>query len=125
MNKNAIVVLTKGYNHLSKYKDIINRNRYISVNFYKKLTNPTNYDIIIFHEGNITISQQKYIQSQSPKIPLIFKTINFINNNSICSMCPPNNVSNKYNIGYKNMCFFWSIRFLKYLSDYEYVIRID
>jgi hypothetical protein len=125
MNKNAIVVLTKGYNHLSKYKDIINRNRYISVNFYQKLTNPTNYDIIIFHEGNITISQQKYIQSQSPKIPLIFKTINFINNNSICSMCPPNNVSNNYNIGYKNMCFFWSIRFLKYLSDYEYVIRID
>ena len=125
MSKNAVVVLTKGYKNLSGYNNLINRNRYISVNFYQKLINPSNYDIIIFHEGNITIPQQIYIQSQSPKIPLIFKPINFINNNSICSSCPPNNISNNYNSGYKNMCFFWSIRFLKYLFDYEYVIRID
>ena len=125
MSKNAIVVLTRGYTKLSGYNNLINRNRYISVNFYQKLVNPSNYDIIIFHEGNITIPQQIYIQSQSPKIPLIFKPINFINNNSICSSCPPNDFSNMFTIGYKNMCFFWSIRFLKYLSEYDYVIRVD
>jgi hypothetical protein len=125
MSKNAIVVLTKGYTKLSGYNNLINRNRHISVNFYQKLTNRTNYDIIIFHEGNITVPHQQYIQSQSPKIPLIFKTVEFINNNSVCNSCPPNDFSNMFTIGYKNMCFFWSIRFLKYLSEYEYVIRVD
>jgi hypothetical protein len=125
MSKNAIVVLTKGYTNLLDYKNLIERNRYISVNFYQKLKNPSDYDILIYHEGNITQTQQKYIQSQSPRIPLIFKTINFINNTKICSSCPPTVLSNYFSIGYKNMCFFWSIRFLKHLSNYEYVIRID
>lgn len=125
MSRNAIVVLTKGYTILSDYKDLVERNRYISVNFYQKLKNPKDYDILIYHEGNITIPQQKYIQSQSPKIPLIFKSIDFIDNNITCSSCPPTVLSNSFSNGYKNMCFFWSIRFLKHLSEYEYVIRID
>jgi hypothetical protein len=28
-------------------------------------------------------------------------------------------------MGYKNMCYFWSIDFLDYLKNYEYIIRID
>ena len=43
MTKNAIVVLTKGYANLSDYKDLVERNRYISVNFYQKLKNPSEY----------------------------------------------------------------------------------
>ena len=38
MSKNAIVVLTRGYTKLSGYNNLINRNRHISINFYKKLT---------------------------------------------------------------------------------------
>ena len=125
MKKDAIVVLTRGYDNINDYNSLINRNRHISINFYLKLKNPELYDVIIFHEGNITYKQQKYIQSQSPRLPLIFKTVKFISNNSICANCPPNNVSNSFTMGYKNMCYFWSIRFLNFLTDYDYVIRID
>lgn len=125
MTKNAIVVLTRGYPNIKDYTNLINRNRYISVNFYQKVSNPGDYDIIIIHEGNINIRQQKYIQTQSPRIPLIFKTIDFITNNSTCGLCPPNHISNQFSMGYKNMCYFWSIRFLDYLKDYEYIIRVD
>jgi hypothetical protein len=36
MAKNAIVVLTKGYENKSGYNLLVNRNRYISQNFYLK-----------------------------------------------------------------------------------------
>lgn len=124
--KSAIVVLTRGYNNILKYNKLINRNKHIAINFYLKLENPENYDIIIFHEGNITLEQQKYIQSQTPKLPLIFKSITFYNTNIQNKyLCPPTYLSNKFSPGYKNMCFFWSILFLDYLKDYLYIIRID
>lgn len=125
MEKNAIVVLTRGYDDLSNYKLLIMRNRRISKNFYLKLSNPEKWDIIIFHEGNITLNHQEYIQSKSPNLPLQFKSIPFKNNNSVCSLCPPTKVSVSFSMGYKNMCYFWSIDFLEYLKDYEYILRID
>lgn len=122
----AIVVLTRGYNELKSYNMLINRNRHIAINFYLKLGNKEDYDIIIFHEGNITIEHQKYIQSGSPRLPLIFKEIQFINNTTVNTcLCPPTVLSNFFSIGYKNMCYFWSIDFLNYLKNYEYIIRID
>jgi len=125
MAKNAVVVLTKGYPNIKGYTNLINRNRYISVNFYQKLANPNEYDIIIFHEGNISEKQQQYIQSQSPRIPLSFRTVEFVTNNSVCALCPPTELSNRFSMGYKNMCYFWAIRFLNFLKDYDYIIRID
>ena len=125
MPKNAVVVLTRGYNDSRKYKSLITRNRHIAQNFYLKLSNPENFDIILFHEGNITPNQQKYIQSQSPNLPLQFRTIPFQNNNTLCSLCPPTEISSAFSMGYKNMCYFWSINFLEYLKDYEYILRID
>ena len=32
MNKNAVVVLTRGYNDIHKYGELINRNNYIESN---------------------------------------------------------------------------------------------
>ena len=125
MPKNAIVVLTRGYNDNSKYKSLILRNRHICQNFYLKLDNPSDYDVVIFHEGNITPSQQQYIQSKSPNLPLQFRNVTFQNNNTICSLCPPTKLSHGFSMGYKNMCYFWSIDFLEYLKDYEYIIRVD
>ena len=62
----------------------------------------------------------------SPKLPLIFKEIPFYNNTrENCELCPPSTISNYFSIGYKNMCYFWSIDFLTYFKDYEFVIRID
>jgi hypothetical protein len=126
MAKNAIVLLTKGYNNTTGYNLLVNRNRYISQNFYLKQKNPTDYDILIFHEGNITLEDQQYIQSGTPKLPLKFIYVKF---NEILitnrSLCPPTNVSIQFSMGYKNMCYFWSISFLYYLKNYEYIIRVD
>ena len=137
--KNAIVVLTRGYkvNHL--YMNLISRNFMIdSVIFNKKLKNKKinkdNTDIIIFHEGNITNEQQKFIQSMTPNLQLIFNDIKecdpknaFDDSKNINNMnlCPPNEKSNRFNLGYKHMCHFWAIDYLYYLKNYKYVIRID
>ena len=49
MTKNAVVVLTRGYNDSRKYQSLIKRN--ISIALHLKDTQNT--DILIFHEGNI------------------------------------------------------------------------
>ena len=51
---NCIAVLTKGYKNNNDYKKLIDRNQHIYKNCYKILNYP---DILIFHEGNITLSQ--------------------------------------------------------------------
>jgi len=57
---------------------------------------------------------------------LIFKQIQFTDNKNINTcLCPPTVLSNGFTMGYKNMCYFWSIDFLNYLKNYEYIIRID
>jgi len=124
-NKYAIVILTRGYSSNDKYNDLIKRNNYIYKNYYCYLKNKEKYDIIIFNEGNITDDQQVYIQNKTPYLPLIFKTVEFINNNNTNDICPPNIVSQEFSLGYKNMCYFWSINFYKYVEEYEYIIRID
>ena len=122
----AIAVLTRGYDSNEKYNDLIKRNEAIYNLYYKNLKNYTNYSVIIFNEGNIIPSQQEYIQLKTPNMPLIFTTINFYQNFNINNdLCPPTEVSNRFSIKYKNMCYFWSIDFLTYLGDYEYIIRID
>jgi hypothetical protein len=122
----AIVVLTRGYESNDSYNDLIKRNESIYNIYYKNLENYTNYSVIIFNEGNITPSQQEYIQSKTPNMPLIFTTIKFYQNfNTNNDLCPPTELSNQFSMGYKNMCYFWSIDFLTYLGNYEYIIRID
>jgi hypothetical protein len=90
-------------------------------------------DCIIFHEGNITDSHQKYISDES-QVPLIFKNVKecgdktaFDNSRDVINseLCPPTELSSQFPLGYKHMCYFWSINLFDYLLDYEYVIRID
>jgi hypothetical protein len=127
----AISVLTKGYDDVNKYQMLINRNNTI----FDKIVNNSSYefDIIIFHEGNISSDHQSYISSRS-KLPLIFKDVKncgggnaFDDNKNKVNMelCPPTRESSAYPIGYKHMCHFWSIDLFEYLSDYKYTIRID
>jgi hypothetical protein len=123
-DKNAIVVLTKGYNTLEQYDSLIKRNESIYSKFYSK-ANKDMFDIVIFNEGNITTEHQEYIQSRTPELPLKFTSIAFYNNIEVNNMCPPTELSNRFPNGYKNMCYFWSIDFLRYLKEYNYVIRID
>jgi hypothetical protein len=123
--KNAIVVLTKGYELNEDYGMLISRNEAIYEKYYNLLDNPHDYDVIIFHEGNISIDQQRYIQLKTPKLPLIFTEVSFYNKTPNNPKCPNTDLSNAFSNGYKNMCYFWSISFLKYLDNYEYIIRID
>jgi hypothetical protein len=131
MNKIAITVLTRGYQNLSQYNSLIKRNILIYENVINK--SHFDFDMIIFHEGNIPESHQLYI-SENSKQTLIFRNIkehgnkkafddnkNIINND----LCPPNFLSSNFSLGYKHMCHFWSIDFLEYLKDYKFIIRID
>ena len=121
-NKIATVILTKGYDNNEKYSDLIKRNQSIYDKFYDK-----SIDNIIFHEGNITQNQQKYIQNKTPNLPLLFYKIDFIKQYTPNTLCPSTKESDSFSIGYKNMCYFWSIGFLnnQYLKNYDYIFRID
>lgn len=132
MKKNSIVVLTKGYHNLIEYNNLIRRNNEIQKNVIPNLNGE--FDIIIFHEGNIPPQHQSYIQSSTPELKLIFidvktsdpKTGFDVSKNKLnYELCPPTRQSKMYPLGYKHMCHFWSIDFLEYLKEYKYIIRID
>lgn len=123
--KSAIVVVTRGYKNLYEYNALIQRNKSIYDKFYKHLVNPKNWDILIFHEGDIRPNQQKYIQTKTPHLPLIFRIFRQYPLKYNYKLCPPTEKSEIIPIGYKNMCFFWVVSMFTYLSHYEYMIRID
>ena len=110
-SKVAIVGLTRGYEgNLDNYKDLIKRNKLIFDNINSNIPNP--YELILFHEGNIPISDQSYIQDNSPEM------IRFID---------VGEVFKKYkNIdGYKIMCKFQMYYLWNYVEEFDYVIRVD
>jgi len=122
--KIATVILTKGYNNLEGYNDLIKRN----ISIYNTLcAKYYNIDNIIFHEGNITYDQQIYIQSRTPNLLLKFYKINFIKPTKKNELCKETSLSNGFSNGYKNMCHFWTIGFLEneHLNNYDYIFRID
>ena len=62
--KIAIIALTRGYpNNSSKYNSLILRNNSIYENINRHRKNPA--DVILFHEGNISESDQSYISKNS------------------------------------------------------------
>lgn len=137
MNDNAIVVLTKGYDDIKEYSMLIDRNNaiYDSIIDNKHLLFKTDvtYDFLIFHEGNIPIEHQEYIQSKT-QLPLVFLNVKdvsggiaFDDSKNIMNydLCPPTELSERFTLGYKHMCHFWAIDCLTYLSNYRYVVRID
>ena len=70
-HESSIVALTRGYpDNRLLYEKLIKRNKSIFNNINKKREVPA--DIILFHEGNISLEDQNYIQSFSPEL------INFV-----------------------------------------------
>jgi hypothetical protein len=67
--------------------------------------------LILFHEGNISEEHQKYINEKSDGVNIQYIDLSDIRKN--------------FSDGYWFMCRFWALDFLKYLSDYDFVIRID
>ena len=115
-DKNAIVVLTRGYKTKNEYKKLITRNKHLEKYFNK------NISYIIFHEGNISTEHQKYIQNKT-KIPLQFINVkdSFNFDNSI--KFDPD--TRYFKLGYRNMCNFWFSEFWKYVDGYDKILRID
>jgi hypothetical protein len=130
-NRVALAVLTKGYTDLESYETLINRNNYIHDNLLTKTS--VEYDMIIFHEGNITQEHIDHINKHS-KCSLEFRNVKECGNKQAFDdsrnkvnkeLCPPTPLSDQFPLGYKHMCHFWSIGLFDYLSDYDYVLRID
>ncbi len=131
MDRIAIVALTRGYDNINSYESLIIRNNHIR----ECLIYKSNYkfDVILFHEGNITLEHQNYIQKES-NLPIQFRDIRtcgnkqaFNDDRNVINMelCPPTPLSEQFTVGYKHMCHFWSVGLFEYLADYQYVIRMD
>jgi hypothetical protein len=131
MKKIAICVLSRGYNDVNQYNNLINRN--ISIERLLHNKNNDNYSFIILHEGNINENQQNFISSKTPNLNIEYwdiknknpKTAFDNNKNIVNDFCSPNWLTKNFSIGYRHMCHFWSIDFLEYFKDFDYVIRID
>ena len=114
-NKNAIIVLTRGYEKLTDYKMLIERNKNLLKYRNEKI------DYIIFHEGDITMEHQKYINSFTPELKLIYVNVQ----DEFKKDDIPLKIDMYWSLGYRNMCNFWFVSFWKYVQQYDKIIRID
>lgn len=119
----AIAVLTRGYDKLEEYGKLIQRNRSIV-----QFPWASEYDHIIFHEGNISSSHQEYITKETAApYALVFIDVSdsFRRNSSRANDGGRNCMRSDWPTGYKCMCAFWFADFLRYVSDYDDLLRID
>jgi len=122
INKNAVVILTRGYNDIKKYFSLIQRNKSINKNLNDKST-----DILIFNEGNITTRQQDYIKQHTPELNIKFINVKdkaFLKINERFDFYDRTK-RDIWNYGYRHMCHFWFLDFLHFCDEYEYILRID
>jgi hypothetical protein len=124
--KIAIACLLRGYLKLSGYDDFLRRSQSVLSNLKQKETNAVIHHII-YHEGNIGLSHQKYLQKKS-SIDFIFVNVaaEFIwIDIAESDFCYPTKLSDSFSSGYKSMCRFWFDGFLRYAKGYDYLVRID
>jgi len=118
--KIAIFALTRGYpNQRNLYNDLLQRNKTIYKHINKKRDYPA--DLILFHEGNISESDQSYLNTESPE-NIKFKNVSqyFINNNDLELAG-----ENKFNLGYRQMCRFNMYHIWEEVKEYDYILRVD
>ena len=119
--KIVIAALVRGYKDTANYRSLIKRNKYINKNITSKLKFP--FELLIFHEGNISEKHQEYINSKSPELyNFIDVSEDFIFDKSILNEIPD---LERFNIGYRLMCRFNFVHIWKYVNNYDLLIRID
>ena len=117
--KVAIVALTRGYpEDRSLYKSLIKRNNSIYEHINKVREVPA--DILLFHEGNISLSDQDYINNQFNG-EIKFVNVSRYFTNPILEL----DEEDKFNLGYRQMCRFNMYHIWDELSDYDYILRVD
>jgi len=122
INKKAVVILTRGYNDYQKYSSLIQRNKSISKNLDDKTT-----DIVIFNEGNINPIHQSLIKKETPDLNIKFVTVTekaFLKENEVFPFYKTT-IRDIWHYGYRHMCHFWFIDFVKFCDNYDYILRID
>lgn len=102
--KLAIVCLSKAYDTLDEYNELIKRN----LSILKFLG--TDKSLLIFNEGNIPLEHQNFIKQVTPQLNIEFVDISFVWNNQY---------------KYASMCRFFSYHVWNYCKEYEYILRID
>jgi hypothetical protein len=119
--KVAIFVLTRGYNGKNKYHylKLVFRNLYIKrANFRQNIS----YDLVVFHEGNISFFDQILIKVFSTDFNIKFVYVKDF-------FRIPENIRKPYSeiksLGYEMMCIFNYFRIWNYLKEYDIAIRID
>lgn len=131
--KIAITGLVRGYSdthfyhcYYNQQPGLIERNKAIYDIIYKN--NESKYDIILFHEGNISEEHKEYIQKHTPELPLQFINISSEFDSSLVKTTSKYCIPREdpiYCTGYKHMCRFWTYGFFKYVDNYETIVRID
>jgi hypothetical protein len=118
--KKCVACLTRGYPDFSNYWMLITRNKNIEENLIDKTI-----DVLIFHEGNIIEEHQVEIAKNTPLLNIKF--INITNNafKKEKESIQFYESTNYFGIGYRHMCSFWFVDFWNFVSDYDYLIRID
>lgn len=141
--RGAIIVLAPkdSSNYQTLEKGIVNRNRSIQEYLWQKLletaaqTGEALPDIVIFHENDIPSELQKKVKEDTPDLRIIFRKIKNFNlakyDNKTgkfklnYAKCPEGYRSEITPVGYKDMCRFWSLGFLDYVREYDWVFRFD
>ena len=117
--KSVIMGLIRGHKDMKKYDSVIKRNTLIHNNFNCRY----NYPLVIFHEGNIDETQQKYIIEKS----LGGENIQFIDISEDWTMDMTGGMKDPWKncAGFNKMCRFYSYPVYKYLWEYDYAMRLD
>ena len=125
MAKIAIATLLKGIGtNFTQWKEtlVIIRNQSIRQNFNGEC------DLIFFHEGNLHeeyMAKIKYSRSLNFNVKFI-EVPNFRLSESELSVLKPHILDiGNVRTGYSSMCKFWTYIFIDYLSEYDYVVRLD
>ena len=119
--KLSVVCLTRGYQNEKLYSKLIDRTKKIVeilVNY--------DYDLILFHEGNINQMHQEYIQTEiSKKIKFIHVDFSFPFDYRVPQETMTTFENRTCYPGYHRMCEFNFCDMWSYLTDYDIVFRID
>ena len=116
--KIAIIALTRGYpNNKSKYDTLIKRNHGIYERINKLRDIPA--DLILFHEDDLSIEDQKYIQENSPE-KLNINVSKYFKYETLKL-----EGEEKFNLGYRQMCRFHMFYIWNEVNNYDYILRVD
>ena len=117
--KIAIIALTRGYpNNKSKYDTLIKRNHGIYERINKLRDIPA--DLILFHEDDLSIEDQKYIQKKSPEKIKYINVSKYFKYETLKL-----EGEEKFNLGYRQMCRFHMFHIWNEVNNYDYILRVD